>query len=231
MIGLQARRLDRWMEEKGGVRTVAQANHRVYEFGGAGSGKKLDIFEPQTFEEKPHKEGTINGTKVLLVTTRGILAGKLVGRGLRSPVRDLYDIAVAQQLDQKALKAAVEELEGVEGLGNAEDVLKSWEAEKDAIKEEAREMLEGVPEEYRHIKEDPVRYATEAIKEAKGMSRGNRSKEATQVEPQKGQKERRRGENAPQLPEKQAPGETGKERRGEARVGEKSEEEGRHWRS
>ena len=117
VFGLQARRMDKWMKERGAKVLISRPNHRLYEFRTEGESNKIEIFEPVTYEEKPHERGTINGEEALIVTTKGILEGKIVGRGDRSPARDLYDIAVAYEKAPAALTAAIEDLEASEWGG------------------------------------------------------------------------------------------------------------------
>ena len=68
---------------------------------------KIDILEGPSTPETGHEPVEIdNGTETVLSNAQ-ILTGKLAGRGLESPTRDLFDVAVAADLDREALEVAV----------------------------------------------------------------------------------------------------------------------------
>ena len=68
---------------------------------------KVDIFEGVPTPTAGQREATIDEHRETVLSNTQILSGKLTGRGLESPTRDLFDVAVAGELDPDALEAAV----------------------------------------------------------------------------------------------------------------------------
>ena len=71
-----------------------------------------------------------------------ILSGKLAGRGLESPTRDLYDVAVAAELDPCALEAAVNTVADA----TWQETTTGWQETATMHAALASDALRGVPE-------------------------------------------------------------------------------------
>ena len=103
-----------------------------------------------------------DGEPALVLSTAQIMSGKLQGRGMSAPGRDLVDIAACKVADPEALEIAVNGLPDE----NVRAILKVYqELESAYAKETAR--LEGVPEELRPAVENPTAYAGNAIQDAR----------------------------------------------------------------
>ena len=68
---------------------------------------KIDIFEGPPRPEVGQRLVEIDDNTETVLSNAQILTGKLAGRGLESPTRDLFDVGVALDLDPEALEVAV----------------------------------------------------------------------------------------------------------------------------
>ena len=68
---------------------------------------KIDILEAPLRPEAGQRPVEIDDNSEMVLSNTQILTGKLAGRGLESPTRDLFDVAVAHDLDPEALEVAV----------------------------------------------------------------------------------------------------------------------------
>lgn len=93
---------------------------------------------------------------------RQIMAGKLTGRGMNSPVRDLIDIAVCAKADPEALEIAVNPLSDED----ADSILKIYELTSAQYANEARDLEVTAPE-LKPLCENPAPHARNAILDAK----------------------------------------------------------------
>lgn len=89
-----------------------------------------------------------------------ILSGKLKNRALNPPVRDLFDIAVADEADPESLRIAVNTTPRTE----YERLARKWAANSDRYEHEQRFLLKGVPEEHKGKQNSTVIFATAAIR-------------------------------------------------------------------
>lgn len=72
---------------------------------------KLDLVEMDPQLPVGHAEAEVDGVSIEVYSNAQILCGKLEGRGNMLPERDIFDLAVASELDPTALTAAVNHLD------------------------------------------------------------------------------------------------------------------------
>ena len=104
----------------------------------------------------------VDGEPALVLSTAQIMSGKLHGRGMTAPGRDLLDIAACGEADPEALEIAVNGLPDE----TTEAILKVYQELKTAYATETA-GLEGVPDELRPVIENPTGYAGNAIQNAR----------------------------------------------------------------
>ena len=97
-----------------------------------------------------------------VLSTAQIMSGKLQGRGMTSPARDLFDIAVCNEADPEALEIAVNGLS--EQRLNA--ILNIYKETREQYADEAAE-LDGIPEALKPIRTNPTAYAHNAVLDRK----------------------------------------------------------------
>ena len=68
---------------------------------------RVEITQLDPTPNVPPERGLVDGREIAVYGTAQILTGKLHGRGMRLPVRDIFDIAVARHEDPDALRTAV----------------------------------------------------------------------------------------------------------------------------
>lgn len=122
----------------------------------------IDIsLNPPTPKAGEHT-AVVDGVPILILSNAQIMAGKLTGRGMNSPVRDLFDIAVCAKADPEALEVAVNLLPDED----ADSILKIYELTSAQYANEASD-LEVVAQELKPLCENPAPYARNAILDAK----------------------------------------------------------------
>ena len=104
----------------------------------------------------------VDGERTVVLSTAQIMTGKLCGRGMHGPARDLVDIAACGKADPAALEIAVNGLPEK----NLDAILSIYKETREQYAKEAAE-LEGVAEELKPVIENPTGYATNAIITAK----------------------------------------------------------------
>lgn len=127
----------------------------------------IDIAELDPRPAGGSTKATIDGHEVNVKSTTQILRGKLE-RALRqeSPVRDLFDIAVAHHADPEALAEAANML----GPEQVRQVQNHWRLNRHSLEQEAKEKLTEVAEEYRAERRDPVERARERLEDARYLA-------------------------------------------------------------
>ena len=88
----------------GATEWQGRGNQLVVSFG---EESVVDLFESRSRPKGAQLTRTVIGRPERVLSTAQILAGKLTGRGLLSPTKDLYDIAVARRMERKAVEVAV----------------------------------------------------------------------------------------------------------------------------
>lgn len=122
---------------------------------------KIDIVAMQPTPSLGQRRFGIGTSEADVLTNAQILSGKLMGRSLRAPVRDVFDTAVAAREDPEALRIAVNTVpEAV-----YERIERRWEAGRASYEHDAKHQLIDVPQKYGAEKADPVERASRALKE------------------------------------------------------------------
>lgn len=121
---------------------------------------KIDVFEGPSVPSRGGGKYLIAGRREDVLSNAQILTGKILGRGLRSPVRDLYDIAVAARADRRALEIAINNTQKTSTVAAVE----GWREARTKYLEDADARLEHVPPEYRSIKENITEEAENAVR-------------------------------------------------------------------
>ncbi len=130
------------------------------EFGTAG---RIELVEARPTPRIGHERAVLDSGEATLLAPAQILTAKLVHRHLVPPVRDLYDLAVAQRVDPTATAIAVNALSPYEAGAAAAQ----WTAGEDAYRTAARTELCGVPKPYGGIRDNPAREARNALRNAR----------------------------------------------------------------
>ena len=119
-----------------------------------------------SFEKPTPAEGeqaaVVDGEPALVLSTAQIMSGKLQGRGMTAPGRDLLDIAACREADREALEIAVNGLPDE----NIRAILKVYQEMEAAYAKETA-GLEGVPDGLKPILENPTAYAGNAVQNAR----------------------------------------------------------------
>ena len=123
----------------------------------------IDIAEMDARPAAGGETAVIDGHEVTVKSTTQILRGKLE-RALRheSPVRDLFDVAVAHHADPDALAEAANML----GEDEIRQVRMHWRMNAHSLQQEAGAKLTSVNPEYEAERRDPVGSAIERIGDA-----------------------------------------------------------------
>ena len=122
----------------------------------------IDINLKPPTPEKGERIAVVDGEETAVLNNAQIMTGKLKGRGMSSPGRDVFDVAVCRLADPEALEIAVNTVDDL----TLDGILNVYEVTRDQYKKEATE-LEGIPKGLKPIQEDPVGYANDAILESR----------------------------------------------------------------
>ena len=152
--------LDRAAEACGGYR-IEHPTFRRIEFE-----RNRENHVDVSFGEPTPSEGEetviVDGEPARVLSNAQIMSGKLLGRGMTAPARDLVDIAACGVADPEALEIAVNGLDDEK----ASAILRVYEEmAEDYAKESAN--LEGVPPGLEPVLEDPTGYAGKAVRTAR----------------------------------------------------------------
>ena len=121
---------------------------------------KVDLSVGEPVPLDPVRLARVDGMIAAVASNRQILTGKLRGRALRAPVRDLIDLAVTANRDRRACEGAI----------NAafEETLRAipfaWEHQREAYRLGARDDRTLVTDEWAAVVEDPAKFALEAVR-------------------------------------------------------------------
>ena len=147
------------MERLGAARPIHRKDQIIIPF----STGKIDIFEGATRPRIGHRTACIDGHSEDVLSNAQILAGKLLGRGLESPTRDLFDIAVAAETDSTALEIAINCL----GEGTWRETTVRWEETAPHHAAAARTVLRNIPARWESVADDPAGAAIERAARAR----------------------------------------------------------------
>lgn len=106
-----------------------------------------------------HVNETIDGKETTVFSNTQILAGKILGRSMRSPTRDVFDIAVAKRLDRASLEAATNMIISFTHASTRETIRLARRTHM----RNAQRALRNVPERFRREKRDPATHAVDAL--------------------------------------------------------------------
>ena len=142
--------------------TTGKRRHRVIFQKGS-----IDIAELDARPAAGAASAVTEGHEITVKSTTQILRGKLE-RALReeSPVRDLFDIAVAHHADPDALAEAANMLSEEE----IRKVKTRWRLNRHSLEQEARSQLTDISPEYETERRDPVGRAITRLEEARYLA-------------------------------------------------------------
>ena len=144
-----------WAREAGATRIAGNQRQLVISFGQS----RLDIFCGTSRPLQAQHSRLIDGQEEKVQNNSQILYGKIRGRGLTAPVRDLYDVAVVRSTDRSSLEQAVNCLQ----RDLLERIATQWEALEERYRAAAERRLRGIPQRYRNISEYPAATAATAV--------------------------------------------------------------------
>ena len=150
---------DEAMERLGAAKPIHRKDQIIIPFNTG----KIDIFEGVTRPRIGHRTACIDGQPEDVLSNAQILAGKLLGRGLESPTRNLFDIAVAAETDSTALEIAINCL----GEGTWRETTVRWEETAPHHAAAARTALRNIPARWKSIADDPAGAAIERAARAR----------------------------------------------------------------
>ena len=101
----------------------------------------------------------VDGREVHVLPNACVLAGKLTGRGMRMPVRDVFDVCVAADLDPAALRCAVNQMSA---QMRTEVAAYLMEGEHNYLEDAPREVLTPATQ-WAHLLSDGPREAVEIM--------------------------------------------------------------------
>lgn len=113
---------------------------------------KINIFQAESTPNIGETEVEVEGSKEVVLANAQILTGKISGRGLDSPTRDLFDIAVAAEMDPEALETAVNTIQDA----TWSEIVARWEETRGFHQQQAKDTLLDVPNRWREIADDPA---------------------------------------------------------------------------
>ena len=163
----------RGMKTSGDPRAAAQFHERMMKLGATEIVERqqdligvhfptgrIDIFQGDNAIKEGQTKERLEHRIDMVASNAQILHGKM-GRWARSPTRDIFDVAVANEADPEALEIAVNGLE----INAARDVKTTWENQRAYHADAAQTVLVGVDPKWTRIAEDPVAHALAAWSE------------------------------------------------------------------
>ena len=112
----------------------------------------IDILETNIHPAGAERDARVNGRIETVQSNAQILVGKIAGRGLYSPTRDLFDIAVAGKIDPGSVQTAVNGFRG----RSINELLGYWTSESEKHKAGADKALIDIPKEHKEFAADPA---------------------------------------------------------------------------
>ena len=127
---------------------------------------ELDLWQRKKGEERypegSERQARIDGRAEYVESNAQILHGKANRASRKAPVRDLYDFAVAMEVDRQSLETAIN-LEPLEEMGT---LRKKWRDTAQTYASDARTEIRDVPERFAHIQANPAGHAAQATENA-----------------------------------------------------------------
>ena len=127
---------------------------------------ELDLWQRKKGDER-HPEGSeretrIDGRAEHVESNAQILHGKAKRASRKAPVRDLYDFAVAMEIDRQSLETAI----NLEPLEEMATLRKKWRDTARTYARDAETDISNVPERFTYIQADPAGHAAQATENA-----------------------------------------------------------------
>ena len=119
---------------------------------------KIDVSTNVLSLPAGHAAGNVQGDRLTLLSNAQILAGEYWGRSGTAPGRDLYDFAVAADLDPAALQVAVNGYP----RWHAEVAIRNWWDRREEYADDPDEITEPDPR-WIAVAADPARHAIAAV--------------------------------------------------------------------
>ena len=145
----------RAMEDAGAERLSVEDRSLKYQFRAG----RVEIAQLDPRPKVGHEIARVEGWRIPALRNTQILTGKLGGRGLRSPVRDIFDIAVAGRKDPDALEEAVNLL----GRDSIREIATKWETGTANYRTDAAENLEITDSSLKDLLHDAPAMAVAAL--------------------------------------------------------------------
>lgn len=147
--------LDRTMERLGARRIEYRDQQISIHFDDG----KIDIAQGRHVPVTGHTVQTIDGHAEVVSSTSQILHGKIHGRSLRSPVRDLFDFAVAKEVDPESLEIAINTLHP----GRCTEAIDNWRNNRLVFQRHAATEIMPTQDRWLPVIADPAGEAERAI--------------------------------------------------------------------
>ena len=103
---------------------------------------RIEILAARPTPRLGHKNAIVDGHPATALASSQILTAKMLNRSLQPPVRDLYDFAIAERMDPRALAIGVNSLTPIEIMTR----LLRWEVSKHDYAGDARIDIQNVPD-------------------------------------------------------------------------------------
>ena len=152
------RRLVERMAAAGATHVHVRPRSFTFTFGDG----KLDLVEMDPQFRVGHARADVDGVPMDVYANAQILCGKLHGRGNVLPERDIFDIAVAAELDAPALAAAVNHLD----VDYRREIVHRIRAQADRYRSTARTVLDPLDSRWATLLADAPAKAAAAIEDA-----------------------------------------------------------------
>ena len=143
------------MEDAGAEKLSVEDRSLKYQFRAG----RVELAQLDPRPKVGHEIALVEGWRIPALRNTQILAGKLGGRGLRSPARDIFDIAVAGLKDPDALEEAVNLL----GRDSIREITTKWEAGTANYRTDATENLQITDSSLKDLLHDAPAMAVEAV--------------------------------------------------------------------
>ena len=148
-------RLNAAAEDLGADAVLSSRRQFIIRFGT----QAIDIFRSSPLPKRDESPRKVDNRTESVLSHAQIIHGKLHGRGTASPTRDLYDIAVAKDVERPTIETVVNTVDHAE-LG---EIAAQWEQLTAYHQRAATTKLLEVPDRFIEIAEDPAAHAVEAV--------------------------------------------------------------------
>lgn len=127
----------------------------------------IEIMKEHPQPASGHGPTLVDHLPATVLSSAQIMSGKVFNRGLNSPVRDLYDIAVSAVKDPEAIEIPFNGLR----TSQLDARLLAWHIEREKHAKDAEKEVIGNPEPFETIRKRPAEYAIQAAERAMPQSR------------------------------------------------------------